>query len=84
MIYALGVILMGERFRSAALAAASTTFTAMWGAGTMLGPPLVGAGMDALGSETMPYLVCLLFAAYLPLPLASLLRSRRGDARPGA
>ena len=84
MIYALGVILMGERFRGAALAAASTTFTAMWGAGTMLGPPLVGAGMDALGSETMPYLVCLLFAAYLPLPLASLLRARRGDARPGA
>ena len=67
MIYALGVILLGQRFRGAELAAASVLFTGMWGAGTMLGPAIVGAGMDVFGDNAMPYLIVGIYAIYLPV-----------------
>lgn len=67
MIYALGVILLGQRFRGAELAAASVLYTGMWGGGTMLGPVIVGAGMDILGDTSMPYLIASIFAVYLPV-----------------
>ncbi len=67
MIYALGVMLLGQRFRGVDLAAASVLFTGMWGAGTMLGPAIVGAGMDVLGDQSMPYLIAAIYAVYLPV-----------------
>lgn len=67
MIYTLGVILLGQRFRGADLAAASVFYTSMWGAGTMLGPAIIGAGMDAFGDHTMPYLISAIYAIYLPV-----------------
>jgi MFS family permease len=67
MIYSMGVVLLGMRFRGVELASASVLFTGMWGAGTMIGPALVGAGMDWLGAESFPYLVAAIFLAYLPV-----------------
>ncbi len=67
MIYALGVILLGQRFRGAELAAASVLFTGMWGAGTMLGPMIVGAGMDVFGDYSMTYLIAAIYAVYVPV-----------------
>ena len=69
MIYALGVILLGQKFRGPELAAASVLYTGMWGAGTMLGPAFVGAGMDILGDTTMPYLIAAIYAVYMPVIL---------------
>jgi MFS family permease len=66
MIYALGVILLGQNFRGAELAAASVLFTGMWSAGTMIGPLLVGAGMDVFGDASMPYLISGIYVCYLP------------------
>lgn len=66
MIYALGVILIGQMFRGADLAAASVLFTGMWCAGTMLGPAMVGAGMDFFGEDSLPYLLAVMYAVYLP------------------
>jgi MFS family permease len=67
MIYALGVILLGQRFRGAELAAASVLYTGMWGAGTMLGPVIVGAGMDILDDHAVPYLIAAIYIVYLPV-----------------
>lgn len=67
MIYALGVILLGQKFRGADLAAASVLYTGMWGAGTMLGPAIVGAGMDVFGDASMPYLIAAIYTVYLPV-----------------
>jgi MFS family permease len=67
MIYVLGIILLGQRFRGAELAAASVLYTGMWGIGTMIGPALVGAGMDLFGNSAMPYFIAALYAAYLPV-----------------
>ena len=80
MIYTLGVVLIGERFRGAQLAAATTAFSACWGAGTMLGPLLVGVGMDWLGNGSMVYIIFAIFAVYLPLPVISWLRTVRKGA----
>jgi MFS family permease len=81
MIYTLGVVLVGERFKGALLAAATTLFTACWGAGTVIGPMLVGFGMDQFGGDRMALIICALFALYLPLPLASWYRGRYGGSR---
>jgi MFS family permease len=81
MIYTLGVILVGERFKGALLAAATTLFTACWGAGTVIGPLLVGLGMDRFGGDRMPLVILLLFALYLPLPLAGWYRGRQARRR---
>lgn len=67
MIYALGVILLGQRFRGVELAAASVLYTGMWGLGTMIGPAFVGLGMDVLGAAAMPLLIAALYVVYLPV-----------------
>ncbi len=82
MIYALGVILIGERFRGALLAAATTSFTACWAAGTVLGPIAVGAGMDLFGMGRMTWIIFAIFAIYLPLPVLALRRSRQAAVSP--
>ena len=79
MIYALGVTLIGERFKGTLLAAASAAFTACWAAGTVVGPLLVGFGMDELGARSMPFVICGFFALYLPLPIIAWWRSTRGS-----
>lgn len=67
MIYAMGMILLGQRFRGVELASASVLFTGMWGVGTMFGPAIVGAGMDWLGADSFPYLIAAIFACYIPV-----------------
>ena len=67
MIYTLGMILLGQRFRGAELAAASVLYTGMWGVGTMLGPAMVGAGMDVFGDTSMSYLIAAIYVVYMPV-----------------
>ena len=67
MIYALGVILLGQQFRGAELAAASVLYTGMWAAGTMIGPLAVGIGMDMLGNGSMSWLIAAIYLCYLPV-----------------
>jgi MFS family permease len=77
MIYAMGVILLGQRFRGAQLASASVLFTSMWGAGTMLGPAIAGAGMDLFGDISLPYMMAGMFACFLPVYWIMQLRTTR-------
>lgn len=77
MIYALGVTLVGERFKGQDLALATTAFTVAWGVGTIIGPMLSGIGMDLFGKQVLPFVAASFFALYLPLPLMAWLESRR-------
>ena len=61
------MVLLGQRFRGPELAAATVLYTGMWGAGTMLGPLIVGASMDVLGDQSMPCLIALIYVIYLPV-----------------
>ena len=81
MIYTLGVVLIGERFKGAQLTAATTAFSACWGAGTVLGPLMVGVGMDWFGSESMVYIIFVFFLIYLPMPVTVWLRSLKRRVR---
>lgn len=65
MIYALGIILLGQRFRGAELAAASVLYTGMWGAGMMVGPAAIGFGLDLFGYPALTRLIAGLYLAYL-------------------
>jgi MFS family permease len=79
MIYTLGVVLIGERFKGAQLAVATTAHTACWGVGTIIGPLFSGIGMDWFGNESLVLIIFAMFACYLPLPVASWLKSIRGS-----
>ena len=76
MIYALGVMLVGERFKGHMLAGATTLFTAFWGAGTVVGPLMTGVGMDQFGADQMALILFLMFTLFLPLPVISWWRNR--------
>jgi len=84
MIYALGVTLVGERFKGAMLAGAFTVFTTFWGAGTVTGPLLVGAGMDVFGAGAMAVVIFVIFAIYLPLPVIAWFKGRASAQREAA
>ncbi|RLA01656.1 MAG: hypothetical protein DRQ47_07795 [Gammaproteobacteria bacterium] len=79
MVYTMGVIVLGQRFRGAELASASVLYTGMWGLGTMIGPVLTGAGMDLFGTSSMPYILAVFYACYLP---AFFLLRSRGNINP--
>lgn len=67
MIYTLGMVLLGQRFRGPELAAATVLYTGMWCAGTILGPFIVGASMDVFGDQSMSYLIGMVYILYLPV-----------------
>ncbi len=47
-MYIIAMMLIGQRFKGADLARASAAFSMMWGIGSSVGPPVVGAVMDLL------------------------------------
>ncbi|HEY5658774.1 MAG TPA: MFS transporter [Myxococcota bacterium] len=79
-IYTIAMVLIGERFRGADLAAASALFGVMWGSGSILGPPVGGLAMDAYGPHGLPLALTLLFALALLPPVGAWLRERRGES----
>ena len=82
MIYTLGVVLIGEQFKGALLATATTAFTAAWGAGSVIGPLLVGLGMDWFGAEYMALILFAIFIPYLPVPVIAWVRSLKRPESP--
>lgn len=62
-IYALSLVLLGERFRGQLLVAGTAAFGAVWGVAGTLGPPVVGGAMDLLGAAGLPVGTASLFAA---------------------
>ncbi len=77
MIYVIGVILIGEQFKGAMLATATTAYTACWGTGSVLGPMIVGAGMDWMGVEYMALIIFMIFLPYLPFPVRAWIKTSR-------
>jgi MFS family permease len=76
-IYTIGMVIIGWQFKGADLAAASALYGLMFGVGSILGPLIGGAMMNALPSHGVPISIALLYAAFLPVPVIALLRNRR-------
>ena len=80
-IYTIALVIIGEQFRGADLAAASALFGVLWGAGAVLGPQLGGLAYDHLPPHGIPLTIAALAAALLPFPLAAWLRRRATHER---
>ena len=52
--YTLGLAILGHRFPAESLVSANAAFLACYGAGTIIGPPVVGALMDRFGANALP------------------------------
>jgi MFS family permease len=76
-IYTIGMVMIGEQFKGAHLAAASALYGLMFGVGSILGPIVGGVAMKTLPSHGVPISIALLYAVFLPLPVIALLRNRR-------
>jgi MFS family permease len=76
-LYTVGLILLGERFRGADLASASSAFGLMWGIGMIAGPPLGGLGMRLSEPHGLIVVIAFLLLAFLPLPIIAWARQPR-------
>ncbi|HEY1735470.1 MAG TPA: MFS transporter, partial [Methylovirgula sp.] len=65
-LYAVGLAHLGERYRGAELAAANATYILLYSVGMLLGPPVLGSGLD-LAPPGLFWAMALLLAAYLGL-----------------
>ncbi len=77
-LYALGIVLLGERFNGVDLIFAGTVFNVMWSIGGMAGPPLAGLGMELWDPHGVIAVLGLLWVLYLPVPVVAYLRRRKG------
>ena len=72
--YTIALTAMGRRFRSAQLVGATTSFMFLWAIGSVIGPGVSGAAMNALGPDGMPIVgvvFCIVFLGVLLRRLAS-------------
>lgn len=68
--YPVGLALLAEKFQGAQLGAANAAFVTMYALGMMVGPPVVGFGLDLSAQHGLFDALALIFAAYLALVLA--------------
>ncbi|MBW2397298.1 MAG: MFS transporter [Deltaproteobacteria bacterium] len=77
-VYTIALVIIGQQFKGADLAAASALFGVMWGAGTVLGPQLGGLAYDFFPPHGIPLSLAVLTAMLLPFPMTAWLRRRAG------
>ncbi|MGQ0485924.1 MAG: MFS transporter [Hyphomicrobiales bacterium] len=53
-VYTISLTILGDSFEGPDLIAGSAAFSAMWGVGGLVGPPIAGAAIDAFGANAMP------------------------------
>lgn len=63
-LYTVGLALLGARFTGAELAAANAVFVMLYSIGLIVGPPIVGAGMDFADPHGFAYTLAALLGAY--------------------
>ncbi|SKA35265.1 Predicted arabinose efflux permease, MFS family [Enhydrobacter aerosaccus] len=73
-IYPVGLALLGRRFNGGDIARANTAYSMLYILGGLIGRPLTGAAMDAVGEPGLGWTLALFYAA---VGFAALLASRR-------
>ena len=74
-IYTVGLAHLGSRFSGMDLVSANAAFVMLYSMGLMIGPPLIGLGMDLAGPTGLPVLTALGLMSYAML-VAARLKSR--------
>jgi MFS family permease len=68
-LYTVGLAHLGARFTGADLASANAAFILLYNVGLVIGPPIAGAGMDALPPHGFPLSLAGFFAFYVAVVL---------------
>ena len=76
--YTIGLTYLGASYSGASLAAANAAFVMMYSVGMLIGPPAIGAGLDAFASRNSPHGAPLVMAAFFAVYLVVALVVRRG------
>lgn len=63
-LYTVGLAHLGATVQGPELAGANAAFVVLYNVGLMLGPPLIGGGMDLIPPQGFAYSLCLLFLGY--------------------
>jgi MFS family permease len=76
-LYTVGLAHLGARFAGADLASANAAFVLLYCVGLVIGPPVAGAGMDALPPHGFPLSLAVFFAFYIGVVAWRLAVARR-------
>jgi MFS family permease len=68
-VYTMALVILGERFRGAALATGNAAFGFCWGLGSLFGPALAGPAMDLWDPHGLPATLCASSLLFLLLAL---------------
>src|SRR5262249_54100300 len=81
-IYPVGLALLGQRFRDVDMARANTAFSMLYILGGLIGRPLTGGAMDAMGNAGLGWTLAFFYASAGVAALIAFQRRRRWPARP--
>lgn len=73
-LYTIGLAHLGSRLSGRELASANAAFVFCYGFGMIIGPQVIGAGMDVVGTHGFAWSLAFFFAAYLVLAFGRMLR----------
>ena len=83
-IYNTGLAHLGSRFQGADLASANAVFVMLYSVGLMVGPPLVGVGMELGGRFGLPVALTIGFLAYAVLVMMRLAKAADAGKKPAS
>lgn len=75
-LYTVALVELGARYRGATLAAANAAVVSAYGIGALVGPPLVGAAMDAVDPHGLSIALAAMASVYLAVAIARALRAK--------
>ena len=78
-VYTTSLVILGQRFRGAALATGNAAFGFFWGVGGLTGPAVAGAAMDLWDPHGLPATLCAASVLFVLLALARRLTFFRAD-----
>ena len=76
-LYTVGLAHLGSRLTGRDLASANAAFVLCYGLGMVLGPQVIGIGMDLFGADGFGWSLALFFAAYIGLVVCRLMPGMR-------
>jgi MFS family permease len=76
-LYTIGLAHLGSRLSGHELANANAAFVLCYGLGMVIGPQLIGVGMDLFGNDGFPGSLALLFLFYIVLAVSRIVTFRR-------
>ena len=80
-LYPVGLGILGSRYRGGDLASANAAFVMTYAVGMLAGPPIIGAGLDAMSPGGFFWSIAALIALYLAF---AIVQTMRAPAAPGA